>query len=103
MMRALFSAIAGLQNHITFMDVVGNNIANVNTQGYKASRVTFQDMLSQTLTGASAPTATRGGVNPSQVGAPVERRTSRSRAPGSSSRRTASERSTRVTAHSTSR
>lgn len=68
MMRALFSAIAGLQNHITFMDVVGNNIANVNTQGFKASRVTFQDMLSQTITGASAPTENRGGVNPAQVG-----------------------------------
>ena len=68
MIRALFSAIAGLQNHITFMDVVGNNIANVNTQGFKASRVTFQDMLSQTITGASAPTANRGGVNPAQVG-----------------------------------
>ncbi len=68
MMRALFSAIAGLQNHITFMDVVGNNIANVNTQGFKASRVTFQDMLSQTITGASAPTSNRGGVNPAQVG-----------------------------------
>ena len=68
MMKALFSAIAGVRNHITFMDVVGNNLANVNTTGYKASRVTFQDMLSQTLTGASAATATNGGTNPVQVG-----------------------------------
>ncbi len=68
MMKALFAAIAGLQNHITYMDVVGNNIANVNTQGFKASRVTFQDMLTQTLSGASAPTETRGGTNPQQVG-----------------------------------
>lgn len=68
MMKALFAAIAGLQNHITFMDVVGNNIANVNTQGFKASRVTFQDMLTQNISGASAPTADRGGTNPQQVG-----------------------------------
>lgn len=68
MMKALFAAIAGLQNHITYMDVVGNNIANVNTQGFKASRVTFQDMLTQTISGASAPTESRGGTNPQQVG-----------------------------------
>lgn len=68
MMRALFAAIGGLRNHITYMDVVGNNIANVNTAGYKASRVTFQDLLSQTLSGASGPTANRGGTNPTQVG-----------------------------------
>jgi flagellar hook protein FlgE len=68
MMRALFAAIAGLQNHITYMDVVGNNIANVNTQGFKASRITFQDMLSQTISGASSPTENRGGTNPQQVG-----------------------------------
>ena len=68
MMRSLFAAISGLQNHVTFMDVVGNNIANVNTQGYKASRVTFQDMLTQNIAGASAPTADRGGTNPQQIG-----------------------------------
>ena len=68
MMRAFFAAIGGLRNHITYMDVVGNNIANVNTTGFKSSRVTFQDMLSQTLTGASAPTAERGGTNAAQVG-----------------------------------
>lgn len=72
MMKALFAAISGLQNHISYMDVVGNNIANVNTQGFKASRVTFQDMLTQTLSGASAPTETRGGTNPQQVGLGVK-------------------------------
>ncbi|GAC1319186.1 MAG: flagellar hook protein FlgE [Chloroflexota bacterium] len=68
MMRSMFSAISGLKNHQTFMDVVGNNIANVNTTGFKQSRVTFQDILSQTLRGASGPQAGRGGVNAEQVG-----------------------------------
>ncbi len=68
MMRSMFSAISGLKNHQTFMDVVGNNIANVNTTGFKQSRVTFQDILSQTLRGASGPQGGRGGVNPEQVG-----------------------------------
>ena len=52
MMRSLFSAISGLKGHQTMMDVVGNNIANVNTTAFKASRVTFQDMMSQTQTGS---------------------------------------------------
>lgn len=68
MMRSMFSAISGLRNHQTFMDVVGNNIANVNTTGFKQSRVTFQDILSQTVRGASGPQGGRGGVNPAQVG-----------------------------------
>ena len=68
MMRAMFAAIAGLRNHITYMDVVGNNIANVNTAAFKSSRVAFQDMLSQTTSGANAATADRGGTNPVQVG-----------------------------------
>ena len=68
MMRSMFSAISGLKNHQTFMDVVGNNIANVNTTGFKQSRVTFQDILSQTLRGAAGPQNGRGGVNPEQVG-----------------------------------
>jgi flagellar hook protein FlgE len=68
MMRALFSGVAGLKNHQTRMDVVGNNIANVNTYGFKYSRVTFQDMLSQTLAGAAKPEENKGGVNPKQVG-----------------------------------
>lgn len=69
MMRALYSGITGLRNHQTRMDVIGNNISNVNTAGYKASRVVFQDIYSQTLSPASAATAgTKGGTNPRQVG-----------------------------------
>lgn len=64
----MFAAISGLKNHQTFMDVVGNNIANVNTTGFKQSRVTFQDILSQTVRGASGPQGGLGGVNPEQVG-----------------------------------
>lgn len=68
MMRSLYSAISGLKNHQVKMDVIGNNIANVNTTGYKKSRVTFSTMLSQTLQGASSAGATLGGTNPMQVG-----------------------------------
>jgi flagellar hook protein FlgE len=68
MMRSLWSGVSGLQNHQTRMDVLGNNIANVNTNGFKKGRVTFQDMLSQTLSGAAKPTDEVGGVNPQQVG-----------------------------------
>lgn len=68
MMRSLFSGVAGLKSHQTRMDVIGNNVANVNTTGFKSSRVTFQDTLSQTLTGASASNGTTGGTNPQQVG-----------------------------------
>jgi flagellar hook protein FlgE len=68
MMRSLFSAISGLKGHQTMMDVVGNNIANVNTTAFKSGRVTFQDIISQTLRGAQAPSATQGGLNPMQVG-----------------------------------
>src|ERR1700687_2035339 len=68
MMRSMFSAISGLKNHQTMMDVVGNNIANVNTVAFKQSRVTFEDILSQTVRGASGPQGGRGGVNPEQIG-----------------------------------
>lgn len=68
MMRSLFAGVSGLKTHQTRMDVIGNNIANVNTVGYKASRVTFKEMLSQQIQGATAPTETRGGTNPQQVG-----------------------------------
>lgn len=51
MMRSLFSGVSGLKNHQTRMDVIGNNISNVNTTGYKSSRVTFADSLNQTLSG----------------------------------------------------
>ncbi|NLV91199.1 MAG: flagellar hook protein FlgE [Firmicutes bacterium] len=68
MMRSLFAGVSGLRNHQTRMDVIGNNIANVNTVGFKSSQVTFQDALSQTLRGASAAAKGRGGTNPHQVG-----------------------------------
>lgn len=68
MMRSMFAGVSGLKAHQTRMDIIGNNIANVNSAGYKSSRATFQDMLSQTLTSATAPTANRGGTNPQQVG-----------------------------------
>jgi len=66
----MFSAISGLRSHRTMLDVVGNNIANVNTSGFKGSSVVFQDLLSQTIqgAGAGAPTADIGGTNPSQIG-----------------------------------
>lgn len=68
MLRSLFTGISGLTNHQTRMDVIGNNIANVNTTGYKSGRVNFQDMMSQTLQGASPGTAGRGGTNAQQIG-----------------------------------
>ena len=68
MMRSLFSGVAGIKVHQTRMDVIGNNIANINTIGFKGSRTTFSDMLSQLQSAASAPTESRGGVNPRQVG-----------------------------------
>src|SRR3954465_6850341 len=68
-LRSMFSAIGGLKSHQTMMDVVANNIANVNTIGYKFERATFSGMLSQNVRGASAPTTGgAGGVNPLQIG-----------------------------------
>jgi flagellar hook protein FlgE len=68
MMRSMFAGVSGLKAHQTRMDIIGNNIANVNSAGYKSSRATFQDMLSQTIRAATAPTSARGGTNPQQVG-----------------------------------
>ncbi len=72
MMRSLFAGVSGLRNHQIRMDVIGNNIANVNTTGYKASRVTFEEAFAQQLQGASRPPGdsgnVSGGVNPVQVG-----------------------------------
>lgn len=68
MNRAMFSGVSGLKAHQTKMDVIGNNIANVNTYGYKAQRAVFSDIYYQSLRGASAGTATKGGTNPSSVG-----------------------------------
>ena len=68
MMRSLYSGVSGLQNHQTRMDVIGNNVSNVNTTGFKRGRVNFQDMISQQLSGAARPTEELGGVNPKEVG-----------------------------------
>jgi flagellar hook protein FlgE len=68
MMRSLFSAVSGLKSNQTAMDVIGNNIANVNTIGFKGSRTIFQDIYSQTISSATAPTGDAGGMNAKQVG-----------------------------------
>ncbi|GAB3067309.1 flagellar basal body rod protein FlgG [Virgibacillus ainsalahensis] len=68
MLRSMYAGISGMKGFQTKLDVVGNNISNVNTSGFKKGRVTFQDMMSQTTSGAQGPTGTRGGVNPAQVG-----------------------------------
>ena len=64
MLRSLFSAISGLRANQTMLDVTGNNIANANTVGFKASNVLFQDTLSQMLTAGAAPAGAQGGQNP---------------------------------------
>ncbi len=68
MLRSLYSGVSGLSAHQTKMDVIGNNIANVNTYGYKSSRVTFADIYYQNVRNATSGSATIGGNNPSQVG-----------------------------------
>lgn len=68
MLRSLFSGISGLRAHQTMLDVTGNNIANVNTTGFKASQAQFQDTLSQVLSNAGGPQEGVGGTNPAQVG-----------------------------------
>lgn len=68
MLRSMYSGISGMKNFQTKLDVIGNNIANVNTYGFKKGRVIFKDLISQTTAGASGATNTRGGVNAKQVG-----------------------------------
>jgi flagellar hook protein FlgE len=68
MLRSLFSGISGLRAHQTMMDVTGNNIANVNTAGFKTSQSVFEDTLSQMLKAAGAPQAGAAGTNPAQIG-----------------------------------
>lgn len=69
MLRSMYSGVSGLKTHQTKLDVIGNNIANVNTVAYKSSSVTFQEVLSQTVASAQPPTNSgTGGTNPSQVG-----------------------------------
>ena len=72
MLRSMFSAISGLRAHQTKLDVTGNNIANVNTVGFKSSQTVFEDTLSQVIRNGSAPTADTGGTNPAQVGLGVK-------------------------------
>ncbi|SER53697.1 flagellar hook-basal body complex protein [Psychrobacillus sp. OK032] len=68
MIRSMYSGISGLKNFQTKLDVIGNNISNVNTYGFKKGRTIFKDLISQTTSAASAATLTRGGVNAKQVG-----------------------------------
>ncbi|MEN6389693.1 MAG: flagellar hook protein FlgE [Syntrophomonas sp.] len=68
MMRSMFSGVSGLKNMQMAMDVIGNNMANVNTPGFKRSRVVFQDTLYQAMRGGAAPTDNTGGTNPMGVG-----------------------------------
>lgn len=64
----MYSGITGMKNFQTKLDVIGNNVSNVNTHGFKKGRVIFKDIFSQTTAGASGMTGTRGGTNPQQVG-----------------------------------
>jgi flagellar hook protein FlgE len=68
MLRSMYSGISGMKNFQTKLDVIGNNIANVNTYGFKKGRATFQDLMNQTVSGASRATENRGGINAMQVG-----------------------------------
>ncbi|MDX8362247.1 flagellar basal body rod protein FlgG [Cytobacillus sp. IB215316] len=69
MLRSMYSGISGMKNFQTKLDVIGNNIANVNTFGFKKGRAMFKDLVSQQVAGASAPVQNgRGGTNPKQVG-----------------------------------
>ena len=70
MMRSMYSGVAGLKTHQTKMDVIGNNIANVNTTAFKSSSITFSELMSQTTQKASGPNAITGtgGTNAKQIG-----------------------------------
>lgn len=68
MVRSMYSGVAGMKANQNRMDVIGNNISNANTYGFKSGRATFRDMYYQQFRGASAGTQTRGGINPSSIG-----------------------------------
>ncbi|MFF2752571.1 flagellar basal body rod protein FlgG [Psychrobacillus sp. NPDC058041] len=68
MIRSMYSGISGLKNFQTKLDVIGNNIANVNTYGFKKGRTVFKDLISQTMSGASGASQSRGGINAKQIG-----------------------------------
>ncbi|MFW5984676.1 MAG: flagellar hook protein FlgE [Halanaerobiaceae bacterium] len=72
MLRSMYSGVSGLKANQQKMDVVGNNISNSNTSGFKKGRVTFQEMMNQNLRAASAPQGGRGGINPQSVGLGVD-------------------------------
>lgn len=84
MMRSLFSAVSGLKTHQTRMDVIGNNVANVNTVAFKSSGVTFSEIMYQTISGASGANADtgRGGVNAKQIGLGVSTGSTKTRITG---------------------
>ncbi|WP_346200849.1 flagellar basal body rod protein FlgG [Caldifermentibacillus hisashii] len=72
MLRSMYSGISGMKNMQIKLDVIGNNIANVNTFGFKKGRITFKDAMYQSIGSASEGTDTRGGINPKQVGLGME-------------------------------
>ena len=72
MLRSMYAGVAGLKTHQTKMDVIGNNIANVNTTSYKAQSISFSDLMYQTTQSASGATATTGGTNARQIGLGVQ-------------------------------
>jgi flagellar hook protein FlgE len=72
MLRSLFTGVSGMDANQEWIDSIGNDIANINTPGYKSSEVQFEDLLSQTVSGASAPTSVSGGVDPTQIGLGVK-------------------------------
>lgn len=68
MLRSMFTAISSLNLHQTYLDMIADNLANANTNGFKASRLVFQDQFAQIVNSGSAPTETQGGINPTQIG-----------------------------------
>ena len=68
MIRSMSSALSGMRAHQQMLDVVGNNISNVSTTGFKSSAVVFQDVLTQVVAGAGAPSTEAAGTNPAQIG-----------------------------------
>lgn len=71
-MRSMFAGVSGLRSHQTMMDVVGNNIANVNTAGFKSAQITFGEAMAQTLQGPAGAGVASGGTNPLQIGLGVQ-------------------------------
>lgn len=72
MLRSLYAGVSGMNANQEWIDTIGNDIANINTTGYKSTEVQFEDFLSQTTSGATAPTTDVGGVDPTQVGLGVQ-------------------------------